>query len=139
MPENIRVAREHHPALNLRYECRDIESWDSANLHDMVFMRGAIYYLSEVPVRVLQRIAASLVPGGEAFISFVNATCRARMINGVKRVMSRTPESIRPALRRGLAAAYWAAVRVVEGRAGARWWVIEGKMNTVFFPVQHLV
>jgi SAM-dependent methyltransferase len=139
VPENIQVAREHRSLPNLQYECRDIEAWVLADRYDLIFMRGTIYYLREAPAHVFEKIAFALVPGGETFISFISATKRSRVMNGVKRVMSRAPEFLRPALRLGLSAVYWAVVRIVEGRWGARWTVINEKMNTVFFPARHLI
>lgn len=135
---NIDIARDLNAHPHIEYAVDDIESWDIPGRYDIIFMRGVSYYLREDHEELIRHLSGYLSPGGHVFITFLQPSLRASLINLLKKFASWVPGMARPVVRFLLTAGYYLLVLLTEQRI-PHWRVLIGKMNTVFFPARHLI
>ncbi len=134
---NIETANLVNGAPNVKFLCADIEDWETGEKFDLVFMRGAIYYLKGGIEQTIASLAGLLSPDGEMFITFMNKGARAVIINTIKKMAAAAPGVFRPAVKTVVAGTFY-LLTLLAGRGRADWALIKDKANTVFFPVRHM-
>ncbi|MCQ4574572.1 MAG: class I SAM-dependent methyltransferase [Candidatus Brocadiales bacterium] len=137
-PGNIELAREINSVSNVEFVCADIEDWEIRGPFDFIFIRSSISYLNEDLEVIISNLVGMLAPDGNLFVTFMNTNPRALVRNTIKRCAVQLPEVLHPALRTTLTAIYSCVVFLVN-REKPDWDILENKMNTIFFPLRHLV
>lgn len=135
---NIELARRLHATCGLEYLCADLETWPDWGRFDLVFLRGTIYYLSAPPAQTLARLRECLEPDGQLFLTFIDASYRAKLLNFVKTLAAALPHALHSPVRGLLSRLYLALVHL-SGDSPTTLEEVRGKMSTLFFPLLHLV
>lgn len=135
---NVKLARQINSASNIKFICADIEDWKIQDQFNFIFLRATIYYLKTDLEEIISNIVVMLAPGGDLFITFMNSNPRAVLINTIKKCAAYVPEVFHPFVRSLFTTIYYCLVSLVDQRK-PNWKVIKNKMNTIFFPLKHLI
>lgn len=134
---NIRIAQEINRGTNIEFVSADIDEWKIKEYFDFIFIRGTIYYMKAELHEIVANLSKILNPEGELFITFMDSSRKAALINTIKQFSAKTPEILRPCLHMKLSALYYVLAMIIAPNK-PRWDTVKNKMNTVFFPLRHL-
>ncbi|MBF0192604.1 MAG: class I SAM-dependent methyltransferase [Magnetococcales bacterium] len=138
---NIRLARQTHEDLsNLHFATLD-EAWSSLSSLtqpvDFILLRCVVPYFPD-PVTHLTRLLRYLKPGGQIYLTLLDDSIKSRMINAIKSALAHTPSRLRPVVRDFLTLLFYLSP-IADRDARDRFDILRAKMNTMFFPVHHLI
>lgn len=133
---NIHIARQRFNEKGLKFRHSALEHFNDPFGFDVVFARGVIYYFA-TPALFLALIDSLLIPGGILLVTFIEKKASNSIANVFKKLTSRVPESLQPALVAHLSLAYM-VLQKLDYRKTMDFRTVQGKMNTIFHPAQFL-